>query len=46
VLTPPKAAVNPLRPGDAYQFGIFRSAGSSHDTCTGELHIDGVSVRY
>lgn len=46
VLTPPKAAVNPLKPGDAYQFGIFRSAGSANDTCTGALHIDGVSVRY
>jgi hypothetical protein len=46
VLTPPKATVNPLKPGDAYQFGIFRSAASGNDTCTGELHIDGLSVRY
>jgi hypothetical protein len=43
-LTPPKASVDPLRPGDAYLFGIFRS--SSNDTCAAPVKIDGVSVRY
>lgn len=46
VLTPPKAAVTPLKPGDAYQFGIYRRTDSADDTCSGPLHITGVSVRY
>jgi hypothetical protein len=45
-LTPPKASVNPLKPGDAYQFGIYRRTDSANDTCSGPLHITGVSVRY
>jgi len=45
-LTPPKASVDPLRPGDGYQFGIYRRTDSGNDTCSGELHIDAVSVRY
>ncbi len=44
-LTPPKAAVDPLKPGDAYQFGLFRST-SGNDTCAAPLHITGVSVIY
>lgn len=44
-LTPPKASVNPLKPGDGYQFSIFRQT-SGNDTCSGPLHITGVSVLY
>jgi hypothetical protein len=35
-----------LRPGDAINFGLFRSAGSTADTCTGDLGIAGISVVY
>ena len=45
-LTPPKSSVDPLKPGDGYQFGIYRRTDSGNDTCSGELHIDAVSVRY
>jgi hypothetical protein len=45
-LTPPKSSVDPLKPGDGYQFGIYRRTDSGDDTCSGELHIDAVSVRY
>lgn len=45
-LTPPKASVNPLKPLDAYQFGIYRRTDSANDTCSGPLHITGVSVHY
>ena len=45
-LTPPKASVNPLKPLDAYQFGLFRATDSGNDTCTGALHVTGVSVHY
>lgn len=45
-LTPPKASVNPLKPGDGYQFGLFRATESATDSCAGDLHIDAVSVRY
>ena len=35
-----------LRPGDAINFGLFRSASSTADTCTGDLGIAGISVVY
>ena len=45
-LTPPKSSVDPLKPGDGYQFGIYRRTDSGNDTCSGPLHVTGVSVRY
>lgn len=38
--------VTDLQPGDSVIFGLFRAAGASDDTCTGELVIQGVSILY
>jgi hypothetical protein len=38
--------VTPLEPGDAIVFGLYRAAGSSGDTCPGDLCISGITVTF
>lgn len=45
-LTSPSPATFPLRPGDSYTFGLFRSGSAPADTCTADAIIDSMVIRY
>jgi hypothetical protein len=39
-------AGTPLRAGDTYIFGVFRSSAAGSDTCTSSLVVQGASIKY